>query len=172
MGAVRNLANLPGQPPPLRRTHLKLYWPENEILLGGPASDQRTTPAGATGKETKLDNNPLESTRPPRGNNDDNLPPGGPPPGGTPRTLKMPQGSSPRKEHSNLPITITFLASTGLAIFTHLQEDVFGSVTKASKILFTFLAMFTGTVGFASMLQNNSQPEEQSFQIDSAHGLH
>lgn len=84
----------------------------------------------------------------------------------------MPQDSSPKREHSNLPITITFLASTGLAIFTHLREDVFGSLTKASKILFTFLAMFTGTVGFASMLQNNTQPDEQSFQIDSAHGLH
>ncbi|GEM_PF-5187650 len=171
MGAVRNLANLPGQLPPLRRTNLKLYWPEDEILLTGPVSDQRT-PTRLTGNEAGLDNTPLKSNRDSGGSNNDSGPPGGPPSGRIPTTIKMPQGSSPRKEHSNLPITITFLASTGLAIFTHLKEDVFGSMTKASKILFTFLAMFTGTVGFASMLQNNSQPEEQSFQIDSAHGLH
>ena len=174
MNTVRNLANLPGQLPPPIRTPLKLYRPPEEdgILLVGVTPNQET-PTQATGKEPRLDNTPIKSSRDLRGNNDDNLPPGGrPPSSGNPRTLKMPQGSAPRREHSNLPITITFLASTGLAIFTHLQEDVFGSLTKASKILFTFLAMFTGTVGFASMLQNNSQPEEQSFQIDSAHGLH
>lgn len=105
--------------------------------------------------------------------NKDTKPPSiGKPPSDSQVNLR-PQDSSHEKTNTNLPIIATFLASTGLAIFTHVKDDLFGSLTKAANILFTFLAMFTGTVGFASVLQNNNAVTEgEELENSFGHGLH
>ena len=94
---------------------------------------------------------------------------GGEPPdfGGTRPVNLLPEG---KKDNTLLASTLTFLVSAGLGFASHFKDNVFGSPTKALKILFTFVAMFSGTVAMATILKPQ---EDTSFQaIDFSHALH
>ena len=75
-----------------------------------------------------------------------------------------------KKDNTLLASTLTFLLSAGLGFASHFKDNVFGSPTKALKILFTFVAMFSGTVAMATILKPQEDADFQA--IDFSHALH